>query len=195
MQRGIRQGCPSSQFLYAVALSPLLHKLKSELHDAMGPSPPLKVLAYADDVCVLLHSEQDNQVMLQYVQKFEHASGSVLNKQKTQQLVVYNTGESLQTEFPTVPKIKILGIWFEPQYKTMIANNYNVLINKLQTLSYLCKYRSLSLLSRIKYVNIYLLSKVWYVANVLTMPRVHGKNTITVWLVYLVSAGIPCQLC
>ena len=77
---GIRQGCPLSPILFAMLVSPTIHKLNSV-------SPSIRVLLYADDLLVIIrdtlsecpaHLTKINSVL----QEFEFIVGLSVNKEK-----------------------------------------------------------------------------------------------------------------
>ncbi len=68
VQRGIRQGCPLSGQLYSLVIEPLLCKLREKLMglqiNALNCNDCVKISAYADDITVILRSENDVQVIM-----------------------------------------------------------------------------------------------------------------------------------
>ena len=61
VQRGVWQDCPVSGLLFALAIEPLLCTLGENISGltCFPRSPPLKISAYADDVCVIIRNNQD----------------------------------------------------------------------------------------------------------------------------------------
>ena len=63
VSRGIRQGCGLSGLLYAISIEPLLVMLRARLGTIAAPgipqAPTVSLTAYADDVTVMLQSQED----------------------------------------------------------------------------------------------------------------------------------------
>ena len=74
---GVRQGCPLSPLLYAVAAEALMDKLESAV-------PEIFIRAYADDTALVTKDFWDTAPRLAVVfEEFSHISGLKLNKNKS----------------------------------------------------------------------------------------------------------------
>jgi hypothetical protein len=112
---GVRQGCPLSMVLYALCLHPLLHTLESYLtgFDQVRGIAPTPVVAYADDITVMVTQPADFETIHSALQTYGKTSGATLSPRKSQALAV--AGWSVP---PTVlgiafhPEVKILGVTF-----------------------------------------------------------------------------------
>jgi hypothetical protein len=85
IKSSIRQGCPMSMLLFALCLDPLIRKITEAI---AGCRPTrhkrqLAVMAYADDVTIILRSAQEVQIAQEAIRLYEKASGAELNHQKT----------------------------------------------------------------------------------------------------------------
>lgn len=123
------------------------------------------MLAYVVDVSTFLNSEKGYKTFKYCISNYEQAAGSVLSKQNTQHLVIYNKGTNI--DFQKCMKLKVQGIWLQIKNMEMIEHNYKLLLAKLKKLSYLYRCRSFRLLSRVKYAKTDLSANVWDVAIVL----------------------------
>lgn len=66
-RRDNKRGCPRSGQLYCLAVDPLLFQLRSRLTALYLPGalqgPPVTVAAYADDVNVIVRTQEDVQAL------------------------------------------------------------------------------------------------------------------------------------
>lgn len=81
IQRGVRQGCALSGMLDSLAIEPLLHKLRSDLQGLTVPAcnVPFKLSACADDLVLLVNSQQDIDVLVKDVAQFGLISSAKVN--------------------------------------------------------------------------------------------------------------------
>jgi len=83
--RGISQGCPSFGLLYGLAIEPLLVWLREKLSgfSAFPNEPPIKVIAYADDVCAVIQTQDDVCELLQPLENFGVSCSAKVNWSKS----------------------------------------------------------------------------------------------------------------
>ena len=88
----IRQGCPLSMQLYALCLDPLLKTLETIMKGSrIGRTQVTnKVIAYADDVTLLVTDPQDITRIKEAIREYEAASGARINYEKSQALAIGN---------------------------------------------------------------------------------------------------------
>ena len=67
--------------LYSLAIEPLLHQLRQELTEVvfLGCSAAIKLLAYADDVVVVLNKQRDICVLEENMGLFNRLSSAKMN--------------------------------------------------------------------------------------------------------------------
>lgn len=80
-----RQGCPLSSLLFAAYLEPLCRIILAggNIRDLQLPDRNLKLLAYADDVTIIMSDEEQILTALERLEDFCAVSGEKLNKKKT----------------------------------------------------------------------------------------------------------------
>ncbi|GIY22737.1 retrovirus-related Pol polyprotein from type-2 retrotransposable element R2DM [Caerostris darwini] len=76
IRSGVKQGCPLSGLLFNIALDPIIRSLQ-------GASSQHKVLAFADDLCLLSNTPSDFQDMLDHLHLQMSRLGLHLNPQKS----------------------------------------------------------------------------------------------------------------
>jgi hypothetical protein len=176
IQSAVRQGCPMSMVLYTLGLQPFLRSLERKL-PGLALGAELKgetVIAYADDVTVFVTNPNNFDVIRNEIMRYEQASGPRLNPNKSHGIAIGTWS------YPAAPlgldykeQIKILGITFGTTTRKSALVSWNYTIQKIRAQAR-CEYgRTLCLAQRIQYVQLCLLAKAWYLAQV--FPQ-HGHK-------------------
>ncbi|MGL5102459.1 MAG: reverse transcriptase domain-containing protein, partial [Plesiomonas sp.] len=101
VKRGIRQGCPLSGMLYAIAIEPLLRRLRQGLTGlTFATAENVRLSAYADDVTVFIRGQDDIQVLKEQLALYERASSAKVNWSKCEGLLL---GEWTCKQKPNLP--------------------------------------------------------------------------------------------
>ncbi|KAG1442792.1 hypothetical protein G6F56_010922 [Rhizopus delemar] len=149
---------------------------------ATDTPPPVKILAYADDVLVLLHSPSDFFRLQWAVNIYTSASNALLNYSKTQALSL--SGASLPTWQQFLVSNNILS-WHDckstealiylgyPVYTSVSQRNHFVdqLINKIEISCHIHSQRNLSIRGRVTVLNSLIFSKLWHVLRMLPLTK------------------------
>ena len=121
--RGARQGCPLSADVYISYIQPLDDALNKDKFiisvQIPGKKAPVTIL-YADDMNLALSDKTDIGRVIIILEKFENATGSKINQDKTQGLMLNKPRLEHpyfeQIEWKNKEGIEILGILFHTKY-------------------------------------------------------------------------------
>jgi hypothetical protein len=145
--------------LYAICLDPLLNALEAILTGSRLGRCHVKntVIAYADDVTLLVSDPQDIPKIQAVIQKYETASGARINYKKSQAMAIgtWNT-ETNVMNIPYYSDIKILGIHFTPTVKQTVHKNWALTTSRIRGLAQDAYYREICLDKRILCAYLYL---------------------------------------
>lgn len=180
MTTSVRQGCPMSMILFAIAIEPLLLALTQQLQGLHINGNKIVCNAYADDVGFIVTNEDEITKALNIVHIFELASGAKLNKMKSG---IMNIGSGIcmenQGQLPKVPKLKCLGIDFRSNIQHTIAVNYKNVLTNIRASVQANSLRKLNELQKATLVNVYIISKLNYVAQALPVPLETAKRLMS----------------
>lgn len=167
IQRSVRQGDPLSMHLFVLYLHPLLEKLRTICN---GPND--LVVAYADDITIVITDERKLNAIQQTFRSFGECSGSLLNISKT---VAVNLGPQRDVNDTVWPRvqdsIKVLGVTFFNSHKQIIDYNWADVIKKSSRLMWMYKARNLTLQQKVIVLNTYITSRLWFLASVISIPN------------------------
>lgn len=168
VKRGVRQGCALSGMLYALALEPLLAKLRQELHGVKIPCCEyvFNLSAFADDVAVFVNGQSDINRMLDIFNDFRVLSAAKVNWSKSEAMLVgkWSNGE------PTLPAglswsrhgFKYLGVFLGND--SFILKNFEGVLEQLK--GRLSKWKflisKLSFKGRVLIINNLVASTLWH---------------------------------
>lgn len=160
--RSVRQGDPLSMILFVLQLEPLIQKIASICN---GSNDVLTV--YADDITCIIDEIVKYQNILEEFKKFELVSGAKLNLRKTEYLSIGIKIDGICEK----ESIGILGIDFNKNFKSMVQSNWNRATKNLNLSLHSNSHRSLNLYQRVRFVNQFALSKIWYVGSIISLPN------------------------
>ena len=177
LQRGIRQGCPISPLIFALAVEIMALSIRQS-NKIKGIQLPLthtsvKIKQYADDTTVLLRDLMDFREVLSKIKQFSMFSGLVLNKQKCEAMVngVHDAYGMENMGIQFVKQVKILGVSFS--YDTppeSLPQNWNKKIESLERTLALWGRRDLSIIGKIHIIKTFGLSLFTYLMQSVGIP-------------------------
>ena len=174
---------------YALCPDPLLITLESILAGSRIGRRQVKttVLAYADDVMILVTAPSDIPKLQSAIQRYEAASGARINfnKPRTMVLGTWNTAANVMN-IPYCTELKMLGVHFTPSVRQTTQKNWAMVIGRIRRLAQAAYYRELCLDKRILYVHTYILATAWYTVQILPMPEtcVRQVNSAIAWYLW-----------
>ena len=98
IKSSVRQGCPLSMLLYAICLNPLLCTLDKQL-TGLGigrRGDRTSIIAYANDVTILITSPSDIQKIQDALQTYEEATGAKVNIRKSRAVSIKSWNTSIR---------------------------------------------------------------------------------------------------
>jgi exonuclease III len=172
INRSVRQGCPLSMVLFVLYIEPLLKMINEVISGEQIGQSTVKALAYADDVCYVVKNDKESDEVLLATQTFCNESGAVLNKTKSEFLRVNQCqiGPQLITENSS---IKILGLKFSTNLNATIKLNFENLTSTIKFMLRQNSIRNLNLIQKVWFANTFVLSKLWYVSQVIPPGNAH----------------------
>ena len=155
-------------FLYALSLEPLLQILTRSLSGLPLNGSKLIARAYADDLNVVVTSDDEMSYLNTMLKSHETLTGAQVNFKKSKILPLGNwNGPAYTLNMPIVTSMKILGIHFSANWINMLEKNWTEKVNIVSYVLQEAKARQFNLLQRIWFTHTYGLSKLWYMAKIL----------------------------
>lgn len=188
VQRSVRQGCPLSPLLFCIYIESLcLTIMRNEtvkgfqLHAA-----EVRVLAYADDIAIFCVDQESVAQVVNLVKWFCHVSGCAVNWDKC--LGIWH-GEWSTTpavfkniKWVTTP-VKYLGVPLE--YYSDSDPYWRKQAVELREKAEKWKGTNLSIFARATVCNLFMVSKLWYVLQVLHCSRANVQKLHRVFAVFI----------
>lgn len=170
MGRGLRQGCPLSQILFACMQNPFYVLVDGGM-GRLGESGGYcgNIVGYVDDTTVLLNGIEDLRKVGRVIEIFGNATGMRVNKQKSRLLEVGAwVGGTLGEEFGwiTVDRLKICGILFLADAQESRRVNSEMVMDRVLSRLRSLRAGDVTLHQRVVVVNTLIYSKVWGVAEI-----------------------------
>ncbi|XP_049858522.1 uncharacterized protein LOC126350939 [Schistocerca gregaria] len=168
--------------LFAAALDPLLRKLAAILHGYQIGQQKVTCMAYADDVGIFVNNEQEIDEIEPIITTFQNASGARVNPRKTVLLSIGNGSLTINREWYRVTEThKTLGILTKKCPLKMATQNWRTTLHTIRGLARSHSSRHLTLGQKAEFINTAILSKAWYVAQILSAPTEQGSVYYLLW--------------
>ncbi len=171
--RSIRQGCPLSALLYSLVAEPLGLTVKHEegIKGIGIEGGESKIFQYADDTTLLLKDMESVGKAMQIVHKYCRGSGAKVNEDKT--VYMRFGGVAVLTEhftFKETKEIKILGVLMGRDEKKAGETMWEEALGGIERRLTFWKLRTLTLKGKVLVLNVLMISKLWYILYVSSMP-------------------------
>lgn len=166
LHKSVRQGGPESMTWFVVAMRPLIAKLHSVLSGITLDTRKFAVSNYVDDTQAVLRNSNEVKIFVDTVNAFGEASGLRLNVEKSKALALGSWDVSTSTPFPYVSNTRVLGVVFSPNTSELPALNWPSITASAAAVLRENSCRDLCIEQRVRFVNTFAMSKLWYVAKV-----------------------------
>ena len=187
LQRGVRQGCPLSPYLFIIASELLAIKIRQnpKIKGIKLGNKEHKIKLYADDTQIfVLFEEESFKELVSTIIIFSNISGLKVNFDKSNILrigAIKNTDVKIKSTVNfewTNEDIKILGITITTDLKNLPAINMDPLLTKIDNIVKIWKARKLTLFGKALIINSLLVSQLIYRLTVLPTPDENKLKSI-----------------
>jgi len=184
IERGVRQGCPLSGLLYVLAAEVLAENIRKNaqikgIKYGMKNLQPLehKISQYADDTSVSVTSVNSIDALFKTLKEYEMATNAKINKDKTEGLWVGRWKNRLDKPHNLIWKnsnVKFLGIYVGNKVgangtKALSDLNFAEQLEKVKNKMNYWRGKGVSLIGRVKVVNIFILSRFWHRTKIISI--------------------------
>lgn len=176
IRRGIPQGSPLSMILFVMSLEPFLQRVQTALTGLTISGQKTVVGAYADDVGLVIREAGDITKLHTELKRYCSVSGAEINTAKSKFLNIKGF-EDIHIEWAKLTtEHKTLGIKLTASILQMIAVNWRDVSVKVKGSLFDNMFRNIDQFQRVRYLNVYVLSKAFYTAQILPVPKLVAKN-------------------
>ena len=183
IQRGVRQGCPLSALLYVLCLEVLSTNIRKN-ENIIGykitqNSFENKELLYADDLGVVVTTEESMKHLFDLLKKYELATNAKINQDKTEAMWlgswIGRTDRPLNLKW-TSEEVKFLGIYIGNDRKKASLLTFCEIKDKIKDKISFWNSKFISLKGKSKVLNTFVLSKLWYALECQDLPNLMVKE-------------------
>lgn len=187
IERGVRQGCPLSPYLFICAIEFLYKSINAnpDINGIKIENEQFKYTAFADDATFFLNgTTRSLDALVKLIDKYSETSGLKLNNSKSTILKIGSTKYSTQEIYKqrkfiwTSDKACTLGITFTNNKNDTLELNYNKQYSEFNACLESWKKHTLSLIGKITVIKTFAIPKLVYPLTVLEQPSDKLKNLI-----------------
>jgi len=139
LERGVRQGDPSSPYLFVIAVETLAIAIRQnpDIKGIVIGKEETKVLQYADGTTATLADVDSAKSLFKLMEIFQNNSGISINPSKTEGMRIGSLTGKMEEQFsikwPKTP-IKTLGVYFTYDSKLLKEKNFNERLDSIKKL-------------------------------------------------------------
>jgi hypothetical protein len=174
LERGVRQGCPLSPYLFIMVVELLANKIRKteSIKGIKIGTTEIKLVQMADDTTVFVEDPDSLENTLKILKLFEEYAGLKLNKTKTEAMWLGKNRNNITTPLGIkwVKEVHSLGIFFSYDTDSVIQKNFEDRAKDFKRILDMWLQRDLSLIGKITILKSLAFSKIIYQCGVLNPP-------------------------
>ena len=175
LYNALRQGEPLSATLFIIGIEPLIRKIERSVVGVKVGQNQYKVSAYCDDIQIASDNVSDIIKIEKIMTFFEKMSGLLLSRNEKCKIMGLGEWEN-KTEWPiewlkSTDQLKILGIILTQKFRKTLDSTWEEIFRQIQKGIFSFKTREINTLNqRVFCLHTFILSKLWYAAQILILP-------------------------
>jgi hypothetical protein len=171
IEKGVPQGDALSPTLYTLAMAPILYYIEQRMTGSIFKGGSLKFYSYMDDQFFFPANAPEIDSILEVYDQIQILAGLKLNKKKSKILTIGNNQCVYTDQVPVVTHAKILGITWYNSIEQTAQSNINMVVNRIIHDCVVYKNLFQSLLSRVRFLKVFIYSKATYILQLFLLDR------------------------